>query len=80
MAITSRVIAGSDPKMKKSKKFSTKIILKVKNLSINLVLFGRENFQNLKVIEKFYTKTKFTFTLRLLFFTLVFSFSFLDLN
>ena len=51
MAITSRVIAGSDPKMKKSKKFSTKIILKVKNLSINLVLFERENFQNLKVMK-----------------------------
>ncbi len=56
MTITSRVIAGSDPKNEKSKKFSTKIIiiLKVKNLSINLVLFERENFQNLKlkVIEK----------------------------
>jgi len=58
MVITSRVIAGSDPKMKKSKKFSTKIILKVKNLSINLVLFERENFQNLKVmkVKKFSTK------------------------
>ena len=41
MAITSRVIAGSDPKMKKVKNFhfQRKIILKVKNFSINLELF-----------------------------------------
>ena len=54
MAITSRVIAGSDPKMKKSKKFSfsTKNYLESeKSFNKFRNFFERENFQNLKVIE-----------------------------
>ena len=51
--ITSRVIAGSDPIMKKSKKnFNENYLESEKSFNkFSLVLFERENFQNLKVMK-----------------------------